>query len=140
MTISAQDRLKGLLVIIALASAWASLVALVMVFTDHSSGSFISKIFAAILLGPVVGGSLALVVHSFLRKVLGWLAGLHAIVGLAVLVALKIPYYGLAWPGIKIGELLGIVSFAPVAASIAPEDTWAVIASLFALNVSIALR
>ncbi len=116
MKISIKERFKGLLVIIGLASVWASLVSFVMVFSGPVEGSFAEKVLTAIILGPMMGGSLALVVHSFLRKVLEWIGGLGAFAAIAVVVAVKIPYYFLAWPGIKIGELLGVVTFVPVGA------------------------
>lgn len=112
------DRLKGLLVVIALASAWAALVCLTLLLsgTLKTSESGARKVLLGLMLGPIMGGTLALVVHSFLAKVLDWLSSHVKFVGIAVFVAIKIPYYCFAWPGIKIGEALGLVSFAPGAA------------------------
>lgn len=113
-SITIQDRLKGLLVVVALSAGWAAVLMLVLVVSgSFKAGSVAGSIVCILLVGPLMGGMLALVVHSFLGRVLDWLSARVKFFWIAVFVAIKIPYYCFAWPGIKIGEALGLVSFVP---------------------------
>jgi hypothetical protein len=120
--------LQVALVLALAGAAWGGAVGAILVIAGpmRSHAGFISNLLGGIVGCGVLGAGLAVVMHTFLGRILRWIAETIPFAGVAVGLLVTLPYYMFAWPGVKIAEWRGWIRFAdspaPRQDHPAPED------------------